>query len=203
MSGSDLFIDNLTGITSIDLTAGNTAYFYGTTQAPTITVTSFDIFTADFAFLGVYGVTDLLTLNAVNSNGVYIGDFGELPGGVYYDEGEGEVQAANIVINALASDEGGAPDIYIGDVEIQGTDVAAQAGAGAPTTQSQSRSGTASVTVNTAGSILVSGAVEYYDAAATDTLTLNAGEDIIVDTDTGAIEMYSGTEGSRIRCRAT
>ena len=150
MSGSDLYIDNLTGNTSIDLTAGNTAYFYGMTQAPTITVTSFDIFTGDFASLGVYGITDLLTLNAVNSNGVYIGDFGEaVLGSVYYDEGDGDVQAANVVINALASDEGGVPDVHIGDIEIEGTDVGdVQAGDG-PSTASHIPWGTASVTVNT------------------------------------------------------
>ncbi len=166
----------------VDLGTFGLAQFLGTLSAPTITVTSNDIEIAGGAFLGVYGVTNLVTLNAVNDFGVYIGDFfSELPGGIYTLGEDGDIQAANIVINALSTNvESPAPNIYVGDDEVEGT-LGSEPG----------EWGTSSVTLNTDSSIIITGAVEYYNAAATDSLTLNAGEDIIVDTDTGSIEMYA------------
>ena len=119
MASGNLFLDNLEGLTALDLTAGGTASFYGTAVAPTITVTSGDIFVDFFASLGVYGITELLTLNAVNSAGVYIGTPGSLVAdGAYVLDEEGEIQATNIVVNALAETDGAIPTVYLGDVEI-------------------------------------------------------------------------------------
>ncbi|MEO7654511.1 MAG: hypothetical protein ABIS23_02365, partial [Sphingomicrobium sp.] len=177
-AGTTLSVGDITATDSVDLLAGGLASFYGTVSAPTITVTSSDIYVDFDASLGVFGITDLLTLNAVNSNGVYFGtQQTELPFGVYsLDEG-GDIEAANFVINAMAEPEGATPNVYLGDLSFSGTE--------------GGELGPESVTVNTAGSILVNGAVEYYNAAATDTLTLNAGGNIIVDTDTGSIFLYT------------
>ena len=62
---------------SVDFTAGGLADFEGTVSAPTITVTSGDINVAAGASLGVYGITDLLTLNAVSDQPIVIGNGAE------------------------------------------------------------------------------------------------------------------------------
>ena len=182
-AGTDLTINDANVTNSVVLSAGGLASFLGTVSAPTITVTSSDIYVDFYGSLGVYGVTNLLTLNAVNDQGVYIGDFlSELPGGIYTLDEDGDIQAANVVINALPATVNGTaprhPSRHGRHRRHRGLGALAVWG-------------TASVTLNTASSILVSGAVEYYNAAATDSLTLNAGQDIIVDTDTGSIEMYA------------
>ena len=45
--------------------------------------------------------------------------------------------------------------------------------------------GVSSVTINTGGSIIVEGALDYVDAAATDEMNLDAGQNIEVVTDAG------------------
>ena len=52
-------------------------------------------------------------------------------------------------------------------------------------TEASPGGGKSSVTFNTAGSILVDGALDYVDAGASDALTLNAGKQIEVITDAG------------------
>ena len=179
-AGIDLDIDNLTGLTALDLTAGELANFHDLTVAPTITVTSRDIFIADFASIGQYGTTNLVTLNAVG-NEIYIGtpQAAELPFGTYILDEDGDIFATNLVINAVGDIEAFTPTIFLGDAEMEGTLFSSQS----------EPYGTASIQINTPGSIIVNGLVDYYNLAPTDTLALNAGEDIIVDTDTGKIQM--------------
>src|SRR4029453_2751070 len=81
--------------------------------------------------------------------------------------------------------EGPAPDIMVYDVQIEG---------------SGTEGGHVSdVTLNTGSSILVEGQVDFINAGADDSLTLNAGQNIEVNTDTGGIQMtdsagdYAGT----------
>ena len=46
-----------------------------------------------------------------------------------------------------------------------------------------------SVTLNTDGSVRVNGVIDYANAGANDSLTINAGETIAIDTDTGGIQI--------------
>ena len=64
-AGTDLSIHDAAVTNSVELLAGGAANFYGTVSAPDITVTSGDINVAEGAQLGVWGVTDNLTFNAV------------------------------------------------------------------------------------------------------------------------------------------
>ncbi|MBA3668423.1 MAG: hypothetical protein H0W65_12015, partial [Sphingomonas sp.] len=158
-----------------EFTAGSTANFYGTVSAPTITVTSNDLNVVSGAFLGVFGITNLLTLNSTNADGLYVGMQPDVFTGYGLDE-QGELQAANIVVNSLPGCvECIAPNIFLGTFSIDGTD--------------GSNAGVSSVTFNTTGSILVGGLVNYFNAAATDSLTLNAGQNIEINTDSGGISM--------------
>ena len=84
---------------------------------------------------------------------------------------DGDLEASNIVINAVGADGGTDPDIDIYDVSIDGSQTPG--------------GGISSATVNTDGSIIVEGAIDYFDAAATDVLALNAGQNIEVITDDG------------------
>ncbi|MFL6764645.1 MAG: beta strand repeat-containing protein, partial [Sphingomicrobium sp.] len=72
-AGTDLSIGNAAVGHSAELTAGRLANFHGTVSAPQITVTSHDLNVAAGASLGVNGVTNLLTLNAVSGTPIYIG----------------------------------------------------------------------------------------------------------------------------------
>ncbi|MEO7277847.1 MAG: hypothetical protein ABIW33_07485, partial [Sphingomicrobium sp.] len=167
-SGGDFTIDSATVGGTVDLYAGGLANFYGIVSAPTITVTSSDINIAAGASLGGYGITDLVTLNSTNANGMFVGaQTGEFSG--YYLNENGDIQSASVVLNSVSN-------TYLGSLEIQGTDGGVTDGTGA-------------VTVNAAGSIFVTGLVDYYNVGAGDTLTLNAGQNIEVNTDTGGIFM--------------
>jgi hypothetical protein len=89
------------------------------------------------------------------------------------------------VINAIASTEGGsAPNVIVRAVEIDGSNT--------------DGGGASSVTLNTGGSVFVEGAIAYLNAAATDTLAINAGESIQVNTDGGSIAMTNGDDVSGI-----
>jgi hypothetical protein len=153
VSGTDNTVNNVTAANADFLDLG-TAHFLGTVSAPTITVTSSDIDVAVGASLGVYGVTDLLTLNAVSDQPILIGDSGLVPAPGQYELNEGgDIEAANIVFNALGIDGGPAPDISIYDMPIDGSQTPG--------------GGVSSVTVNTGGSIIVEGALNYIEAAPT------------------------------------
>ena len=172
---------------SASFTAGGLASFTGDVSSPTITVTSSDIDIAEGASLGVSGVTNLLTLNAV-SHGlpILIGDNGSSDGGASGAGGaggasgqfqlneQGEIRASSVVINAQGAVAGFNPDVDVFDVRIEG-------------------SNTSSVTLNTGGSVFVDGKVDFIDATPTDSLTINAGHAIEVNTDTGGIEMTDST----------
>jgi filamentous hemagglutinin family protein len=172
-AGTGLNVGNMTAASSVDLRAGGLASFSGTVSAPNITVTSADIDVADGASLGVFGVTNLITLNARNDD-IVIGGEGEGDEGEYYLSEDGDIESNSLVVNAVSSGEG-APDVSVLDVEIEGSQTAG--------------GGISHVTVNTGGSIVVSGDVNYVNAGAADSLTLNAGERIEVVTDTGSIMM--------------
>src|SRR5206468_12131093 len=121
---------------------------------------------------GVSGVTKLLTLNAVSDQSIILGDQGVGPAiaGQYVLNEDGEIRADSIVINALSAGEGPAPDILVYDVGINGEYID-------------------DVTLNTDSSIFVDGTINYFNAGSGDSLTLNAGQNIEVNTDTGGIQM--------------
>ena len=180
-AGTGLKVGDVTAGTSVDVSAGGLADFEGKVSAPDITVTSSDINIAAGASLGVFGVTNLLTLNAVSGQPIIIGQGGSPAAGQYVLDEQGDIQAASVIFNALGSDGGAAPDIDIFAVNIDGSQT--------------SGGGASSVTLNTGGSIIVGGAVKYADAAPTDTLTLNAGKNLEVITDKGSISITNSSGG--------
>ena len=178
-AGGALTLANVTAGSSAEVSAGGLADFQGKVSAPAITVTSADINIAAGASLGVFGVTNLLTLNAVSNQPIVIGHGGAPAAGQYVLNESGDIQSASLVINALGSGGGAAPDVDIFGVNIDGSQT--------------SGGGFGSVVVNTGGSIVVGGAVKFADAAATDSLTLNAGKNLEVITDTGSIAMTNSS----------
>jgi len=173
-TAGDMSVGDVDASTSAAFTAGSVADFTGDISSPTITVTSGDIDIAQGASLGISGVTNLLTLNAV-SNGlpIIIGDSGSpaAPGQYQLNE-DGNIRATSVVINAQGAS---LPDVQVFDVNIQGSNT--------------SGGGVANVTLNTAGSVFVNGLVGFTNAASTDSLTINAGNSIQVNTDTGGIQI--------------
>ena len=165
---------------SATFTTDGLANFLGTVSAPTIAVTSGDINIASGGSLGVSGVTDLLVLNAV-SNGmpILIGDTSRFtaPAEGQYNLGneDGDIHAAAVVINAIGTGDGPAPNVQILDATINNG--------------GDESGGVSSVTLNTGGSVLVEGNIEFRDLGAGNSLTINAGENIEVNTDTGSIAM--------------
>ncbi|HWJ59538.1 MAG TPA: hypothetical protein VNR68_07900, partial [Sphingomicrobium sp.] len=173
-AGGDLSVQNVDAGNSATFVAGGLAGFYGVVAAPTITVTSGDITIGEGASLGVSGLTDLVTLNAVaNGQAIILGDGGTAAPGQYELNELGEINSAAVVVNAIGG-EGGTPDVLVYDYVIEGS----QTDGG----------GVSSVTVNTNGVLQVLGDVQYVNAGVDDVLAFNA-QTIEVITDTGSIVM--------------
>lgn len=180
-AGDDLSLNDVTAGGWVDLSAGGTANFFGTVSAPEITVTSRDINVASEAQLGVWGITDLITFNAVSDGPIYLGGVeGETVEGEYHFAEEGDISADTVIFNAVADVESPPPDIIVRDAQIEGTDT------GDP--------GVSHVIVNTAGSVIVEGQVNFINAGLDDSLTINAGETIQVITDNGGISITDSNE---------
>ena len=174
-AGTGLTLSTVTAGSLVDVSAGGLADFEGKVSAPKITVTSADINIAAGASLGVFGVTNLLTLNAVSNQPIIIGHGGTSAAGQYVLDEAGDMQAASLIINALGSAGGVAPDVHVFSVNIDGSQT--------------SGGGFGSVALNTAGSIVIGGAVKFANAGASDSLMLDAGKNVEVITDTGSIAM--------------
>ena len=179
-AGGNLSVSNVDATNSATFSAGGLADFSGIVSAPTITVTSGDINVAQGATLGVFGLTNLLTLNAV-SNGlpILIGDTSRFtpPAFGQYNLGNegGDIEATSLVINAIGSGNNPAPDIRVLDANPEGS---ASVGGGA-----------SSIILNTGGSVFVDGNLDFRNVVAGDSLTINAGNNIEVNTDTGRIAL--------------
>jgi hypothetical protein len=179
-AGGSLAVDDVTALVSTSFTAGGIAQFFGDIAAPQITVTSGDIFISEFGSLGIRGVTNLLTLNAVSNSPIILGADGSTAPAYRLDE-DGDIEAATVVINAVGVGTNPAPDVHIYDVEIDGT----MADGG----------GVGRVEVNTGGSVIVNGLILFGEASATDVLALNAGGSIQVNTGGGGrIAMIDSSE---------
>ena len=174
-----LSVGNVDAHDSADFTAGTLAQFNGIVSSPLITVTSADLDVTDGASLGVHGVTEMLTLNAVSSGlPIVIGDDGSEDGGVsgqYHLNEDGDIYGDEIVINAIGAGEGLQPDVNVFDVLIEGSQTPG--------------GGNHIVTLNTGGTVRVLGLVGFTDAAADDMLSINAGHAIEVNTDTSGIQI--------------
>ncbi len=93
-AGTTLTLGAVDASQSVDVSAGGLADFEGTVSAPTITVTSGDINVAAGASLGVYGITDLLTLNAVSDQPIVLGSGAETAAGQYVLNEAGDIQSS-------------------------------------------------------------------------------------------------------------
>src|SRR4029079_17906082 len=186
LSGSSVYLYALGNLAVEDVTATDptgSAFFYadklatftGTVSAPSIFVTSGDIDVVAGALLGVNGVTQTLALNGFNDLGVYIGDL-EAPAGAYTFNEDGDLNARTITFNAEPVSDGPSPDIFVGDAHIDGS---ATAGGGV----------TNVILGSYSGSIHLNGAISWTNAGANDSLTLNAGNNIEVNTDTASYVM--------------
>ncbi|MGN6058850.1 MAG: beta strand repeat-containing protein, partial [Sphingomicrobium sp.] len=171
-------VGNVLAPGSASFTAGGLATFNGIVNSPTITVTSSDIDVPQGASLGLSGVTNLLTLNAV-SNGlpIVIGN-GPAAEGQYQLNEDGNIRATSVVINAQGADSSPA-DVQVFDTKVEGSNT--------------SGGGITNVTLNTGGSVFVDGLVDFNNAGTADSLTINAGHSIEVNTDTGGIQITDST----------
>jgi hypothetical protein len=167
IAGGALSVGDVAANTATFSAAG-LARFLGAVTVPTITVTSGDIDVATGASLGVSGVTDLLTLNALSNGAPVVIGQGSVAPGQYHLGGEGgDIRADALVVNAANA------DVHLLDVQIEGS--ATPGG------------GNGDVTLNTSGSVFVLGQVDFTDAGAGDSLTINAGDSIQVVTDSGGV----------------
>jgi len=176
-----LFADTVTGYNVVFLYAGGLVQVGGVVNAPQIFVTSSDIDIVADASLGVAGVTQLIAFNAMSDTPIYIGGWLTVPAGSYHIGDEaGDIRARTITINAEPANGGVSPDILIGNVNIDGS--------------LTTGGGISSIIVDTNnGSIKVTGTVQWKNAGASDTLTLNAGKAVEVNTDTGSLVMTGPT----------
>jgi filamentous hemagglutinin family protein len=193
-AGNDISAADLTGGQNVSFTAGNNlavgdvdaagtatftavgvASFLGEVAVPTITVTSSDINIPFGGSLGMWGITDLVTLNAVSGNPIIIGSTGGFAAAAasanYVLDEDGDITADTVVINAVGAGNGADPNIIVHNVEIEGS-LAAD-----PHVHH--------VIVNTDASVLVDGLVLFTGAAGTDSLAINAGDSIQVNTTAG------------------
>lgn len=172
-TASDMALGNVNAAQSATFTAGTLAAFNGTISSPTITVTSGDIDVG--GSLGASGVTNLLTLNAVsNGQPIILGNGPAAPGQYHLGGEAGDIRATSVVINA----QGTAPDVQVFDANIDGS--------------ATSGGGVTNLTLNTTGNVFVNGLVDWINAGPSDTLTINAGNSIQVNTDTGGIQITNG-----------
>jgi filamentous hemagglutinin family protein len=172
-AGGDLSVSDV-GASSANFRAGGVANFLGNVNAATISVTSFDINIALGGALGAPGITNLITLNAMSSGApIIIGNGTAAPGQYKFAEA-GDLFANAVVFNAVNA-TGPAPDVWVFDGQIEGS--ATPGG------------GVGDVTVNTGGSVRVAGQVNFINAAAGDSLTINAGNRIQLITNTGGISI--------------
>ena len=160
---------------SANFFAGGLATFTGTVSAPNIFVDSADIDIVTGASLGVLGVTNTLALIGFNDVGMYIGNI-TAPGGAYTLNEDGDLHTSTLTITSESVGDGPSPDIFIGDAHIDGS--ATPGG------------GIRNIIVGApSGSIHILGTVQWVDAGDSDSLTLNAGENIEVNTDAGRLAM--------------
>jgi hypothetical protein len=146
-------------------------------------LTSADIDVVGGASLGQAGLTQLLTLNAVSSGpAIVLGAGDGVVAGQYQLSEAGDIRADTLVINAIGAGESGAPDILMLNAGIDGSNTAG--------------GGISHVALNTAGSVLVRGAVLVSNAAATDSLTINAGDSIQINTSSGGRIAIAGSNGA-------
>jgi filamentous hemagglutinin family protein len=156
--------------------AGGTANFHGIVNAGNIFVDSADIDIFSGASLGVLGVTQLVGLVSVNDNPMYIGAGLTPPAGAYTLNEAGDIHGHTITVTALSATDTPTPDIIIGDVKVDGSQTVG--------------GGITNVIVGTSnGSIKVEGAIRFINTGASDSLTLNAGNAVEVNTDTGSLAM--------------
>ncbi|HEX6603735.1 MAG TPA: hypothetical protein VF027_02495, partial [Sphingomicrobium sp.] len=184
-SGNNLSVANVTAGTSATFIADGLASFFGTVSAPTITVTSWDIDIA--GQLGVSGVTNLVTLNAVSADTPILigGEESDLvaaaaEGLQYWLSDDEEIEGNTIIFNAVAGGEGPTPDVLVSDFEIEGT--------GTP------GGGVHHAQLNTDGSVKIDGTLVYTSAGADDLLDINAADIQVNTTEGGRIAMVNSAE---------
>jgi hypothetical protein len=121
----------------------------------------------------------------VSANPIIIGNSGGLAAAAavpqYVLDEDGDAAANTIVINAVGANGGPDPDIIVHSVDIDGS--------------LASNPAVSHVVVNTDASVLIDGQVLFSGAAATDSLAINAGDSIQVNTtDGGGIAMVNAAE---------
>jgi filamentous hemagglutinin family protein len=165
-------VRNVDATGSASFTAGGLASFNGVVRSPSITVTSGDIDIAEGASLGVFGVTNDVTLNAIgHGQPVIIGD-GPAAEGQYHLDEDGDINSSSVTINSDA-------DVKVYDVQIEGS--------------ATSGAGISHVALNSQGSVFVNGLVDFTNAGASDGLAIKAGNRIEINTDTGGIQITDST----------
>ena len=172
LSVPNITLTDPTGAASFDTTG--VANFTGTVSSPTIYVTSGDINIASGASLGVLGVTQNLSFSAVTDQPVYIGAGLQPPAGAYVLNENGDIHASQITVSSFSPTNASTPDIYIGDVNIDGSQTPG--------------GGTSSIIVSSfSGSVKILGTVHDQNAGASDSITFVTGNAFEVNTDTGRL----------------
>lgn len=182
-AGGDLSIGGVTAGTAALLSAGGTASLSGTIAAPQIRIASAALDIAEGAQLGVPGLTGSLELIARTSGQpIIIGgsdESGTAEGQYHLTQAEAERIEASAVTFRATSTNAQSPQVVVRDLTIQGS----------------AGGGVSSVQLITSGAVRVEGDLAYIDAAASDALTITAGERLEVITPDGSIRMVAPDGG--------
>lgn len=184
-SGGDTLLGGaVTAATDVSILSNGLIRVNGDVLGNAIDFTSADIAIGSAVTIGRGAASQVRFINGSTANRMFIGAGGSA--GYTIDAVElGAVRARTLAFASPAAQQGGDPEIVIGDLTITGSAATAD-----PATRTARLFGeNAAVSVQTPGRIRVVGDVAFGSAAAADTLSLAGGQRVELITNTGSIRL--------------
>lgn len=184
-SGGDTLLGGaVTAATDVSILSNGLIRVNGDVLGNAVDFTSADIAIGSAVTIGRGAASQVRFTNGSTSNRMFIGAGGSA--GYTIDAVElGAVRARSLAFANPATQQGGDPEIVIGDLTITGSAATAD-----PATRTARLFGeNAAVSVQTPGRIRVIGDVAFASAAAADTLSLAGGQRVELITNTGSIRL--------------
>ncbi|MFS0736226.1 nidogen-like domain-containing protein [Sphingomonas sp. 1P06PA] len=187
-SGGDTLLGGaVTAATDVSVLSTGLIRVNGDVLGNAIGFTSSDIAIANAVTIGRGAASSVSFTNGNPANRMFVGNGGTA--GYTIDGAElGTVRARSIALLNPGAQQGGDPDIIIGDLTITGSAATADQQPRAPRLFGEN----ALFSVGTPGRIRVIGDIAFNAAGASDTLALSGGQRVELFTDTGSIRMAAG-----------